>query len=140
MKGAACMKNTKSLLLTILSILLIVLYIFWYNTNRTFTINPDNITKINISNGNNKLLKTYTDQETIEKFTDYMNEINYKGPFVNNRKGYYYLIEFYNEKGEEIQGKNLRILTPTRIQRNFFAYQVTDESLDTLISFITENN
>ncbi|WP_128894148.1 hypothetical protein [Longirhabdus pacifica] len=125
------MKKWKKVLLIIISILLMFAGIFslTFIPHKIITIDPSEVSKIEIFSGNSGDEITVTNENQIEHIISNLNEIRFqKNEFVFWRLGYDLNITIYNKNGKRY--KEFIMNGNESIRYNFFIFEDNTKSID----------
>ncbi|WP_077617570.1 hypothetical protein [Bacillus sinesaloumensis] len=116
-------------LLLVIPLLLVLLYSFTFVPHKVFNIDPNNILKIHIVDGNTGERFDITSEEEIHTITTNLNEVTFKkGKLSAGYMGYRFATTIYDKNGDVL--KELIINSSDTIRYKGFFYTATDKTLE----------
>lgn len=125
----------KKLILLILAIVFIIAGISFWGYQRHLQIEENEISSIKIYRGHQEVL--ITKQEEIHDFVALLNQITYVKPYINNEKGYRFIISIQDKNKNQRRGKEIIINRSDLIAIGTFSYRVKNpESVEKMIEYV----
>ncbi|MFS0823871.1 hypothetical protein [Bacillus sp. 1P02SD] len=116
-------------ILIVIPLLLVLLYSFTYVPHKLFDINPSDVSKIHIVDGNSGYRFDITSEGEIHRIIKNLNEVTFKkGKLSAGYMGYRFNTTIYDKKGEPI--KELIINSSDTIRYKGFFYTTTEIPLE----------
>ncbi|WP_099363227.1 hypothetical protein [Fredinandcohnia onubensis] len=116
-------------ILIIVPLLIVLLYSFTYVPHKVFDINPDEVSKIHIVDGNSGYRMDITSEQEINRIITNLNEGTFKkGKLSAGYMGYRFDTTIYDTNGESM--KELIINSSDTIRYKGFFYTSTDTELE----------
>ncbi|MEK5443384.1 hypothetical protein [Fredinandcohnia sp. FSL W7-1320] len=116
-------------ILILITLLIVLLYCFTYVPHKIFDINPDEVSKIHIVDGNSGYRTDITSEKDINRIITSLNEVTFKkGKLSAGYMGYRFDTTIYDTNGETM--KELIINSSDTIRYKGFFYTSTGTQLE----------